>query len=159
MRSEQEKKERDERLLELTDVALDANKMDMGLYQKFNVKRGLRESNGRGVLTGLTEISDVNGHKDVDGKSVPIEGELYFQGYKVGELIEGNKNRKFTFEEATYLLLFGNLPTKSELKEFIHLLSQYRELPSKFVRDVILKAPSKNIMNVMRTSITTMTVP
>ena len=156
MLSEQEKKERDERLLELTDVALDANKMDMGLYQKFNVKRGLRESNGRGVLTGLTEISDVNGHKDVDGKSVPIEGELYFQGYKVGELIEGNKNRKFTFEEATYLLLFGNLPTKTELKEFIHLLSQYRELPSKFVRDVILKAPSKNIMNGMQRSVLTL---
>ena len=88
MLSDAEKKERDARLYELTDVALNANKMDMGLYQKYDVKRGLRESNGRGVLTGLTEISDVNGHKDIDGKSVPIEGELYFQGYKVSELVE-----------------------------------------------------------------------
>ena len=156
MLSDAEKEIRDRRLVELTDVALNANKMDMGLYQKYDVKRGLRESNGRGVLTGLTEISDVNGHKDINGESVSIEGELYFQGYKVGELIEGNKNRKFMFEEATYLLLFGSLPTKNELKEFIHLLSQYRELPSKFVRDVILKAPSKNIMNGMQRSVLTL---
>ena len=156
MLSDAEKKERDARLYELTDVALNANKMDMGLYQKYDVKRGLRESNGRGVLTGLTEISDVNGHKDIDGKSVPIEGELYFQGYKVSELVEGNRNRKFMFEEATYLLLFGELPTRAELREFIHLLSQYRELPSKFVRDVILKAPSKNIMNGMQRSVLTL---
>ena len=156
MLSDAEKKERDARLYELTDVALNANKMDMGLYQKYDVKRGLRESNGRGVLTGLTEISDVNGHKDIDGKSVPSEGELYFQGYKVSELVEGNRNRKFMFEEATYLLLFGELPTRAELREFIHLLSQYRELPSKFVRDVILKAPSKNIMNGMQRSVLTL---
>ena len=156
MLSDEEKKVRDERLYELTDVALNANKMDMSLYQKYDVKRGLRESNGRGVLTGLTEISDFNGRKEVDGKSIPIEGELYFQGYKVGELVEGNRNQKFNFEEVTYLLLFGNLPTKAELKEFIHLLSQYRELPSKFVRDVILKAPSKNIMNGMQRSVLTL---
>ncbi|MBP3873111.1 MAG: citrate/2-methylcitrate synthase [Lachnospiraceae bacterium] len=156
MLSDEEKKVRDERLRELTDVALNANKMDMGLYQKYDVKRGLRESNGRGVLTGLTEISDVNGHKDVDGRSVPIEGELYYQGYRVSDLIRGNKNRKFSFEEATYLLLFGSLPDKTELREFIHLLSQYRELPSKFVRDVILKAPSKNIMNGMQRSVLTL---
>ncbi|HCI74129.1 MAG TPA: citrate synthase [Lachnospiraceae bacterium] len=156
MLTEEEKRVRDERLRELTDVALNANKMDMGLYQKFNVKRGLRESNGRGVLTGLTEISDVNGHKEIDGQSVPIEGELYYQGYKVSELVNGNRNRKFNFEEATYLLLFGSLPTTAELKEFIHLLAQYRELPSKFVRDVILKAPSKNIMNGLQRSVLTL---
>lgn len=151
-----EKQQRDERLEELTAAALNANKMDLGLYQKFDVKRGLRESNGRGVLTGLTEISDVNGRREIDGKSVPIEGELYFQGYKVSELIDGNRNRKFNFEEATYLLLFGELPDKTELREFIHLLAQYRELPSKFVRDVILKAPSANIMNGMQRSVLTL---
>ena len=156
MLNEQEKMIRDERLEELTDAALNANKMDLDLYQKFDVKRGLRESNGRGVLTGLTEISDVNGHRDVDGKSIPIEGELYFQGYKVGELIDGNRNKKFNFEEITYLLLFGELPNRNELREFIHLLSQYRELPSKFVRDVILKAPSANIMNGMQRSVLTL---
>ncbi len=156
MLSEEEKIIRDERLRELTDVALNANKMDIGLYQKFDVKRGLRESNGRGVLTGLTEISDVNGHKDIGDESVPIEGELYFQGYRVSDLVGGNRNRKFNFEEATYLLLFGELPNKAELREFIHLLSQYRELPSKFVRDVIMKAPSANIMNGMQRSVLTL---
>ena len=156
MLNELEKQLRDERLEQMTDAAFNANKMDLGLYQKYDVKRGLRESNGRGVLTGLTEISDVNGRKEIDGKSVPIEGELYFQGYKVSELVEGNKNRKFNFEEATYLLLFGELPNKNELREFIHLLSQYRELPSKFVRDVILKAPSANIMNGMQRSVLTL---
>ena len=156
MLNEQEKQLRDERLEQMTEDAFNANKMDLGLYQKYDVKRGLRESNGRGVLTGLTEISDVNGRREVDGKPVPIEGELYFQGYKVSELIDGNKNRKFNFEEATYLLLFGKLPNKNELREFIHLLSQYRELPSKFVRDVILKAPSANIMNGMQRSVLTL---
>ena len=121
MLNEQEKQLRDERLEQMTEDAFNANKMDLGLYQKFDVKRGLRESNGRGVLTGLTEISDVNGRREVDGKPVPIEGELYFQGYKVSELIDGNRNRKFNFEEATYLLLFGKLPNKNELREFIHL--------------------------------------
>lgn len=156
MLNEQEKQLRDERLEQMTEDAFNANKMDLDLYQKFDVKRGLRESNGRGVLTGLTEISDVNGRREIDGKSVPIEGELYFQGYKVSELVDGNRNRKFNFEEATYLLLFGKLPNKNELREFIHLLSQYRELPSKFVRDVILKAPSANIMNGMQRSVLTL---
>ena len=156
MLNDQEKLQRDERLEELTTATLNANKMDLGLYQKYDVKRGLRESNGRGVLTGLTEISDVNGSRLVDGKSVPIEGELYFQGYKVSELVYGNRGRKFNFEEATYLLLFGKLPNKKELREFIHLLSQYRELPVNFVRDVILKAPSANIMNGMQRSVLTL---
>lgn len=151
-----DKKTRDDQLRDLADAALNSNKMDLGLYQKYDVKRGLRESNGKGVLTGLTEISDVNGHKDVDGVSVPIEGELYFQGYKVGDLIDGNRNRKYNFEEVTYLLLFGELPNRRELRRFIQLMAQYRDLPSKFVRDVILKAPSANIMNGMQRSILTL---
>ncbi len=156
MLSDEEKQLRDDQLLELTEVALDANKMDMGLYQLYDVKRGLRDSDGRGVLTGLTEISDVNGRKEVNGKRIPIEGELYFQGYRVSDLVNGHKNRKFNFEEATYLLLFGDLPTRTELREFVHLLAQYRELPSKFVRDVILKAPSANIMNGLQRSVLTL---
>ena len=106
-------------------------------------------------LEQMTEDA-FNGRREIDGKPVPIEGELYFQGYKVSELVDGNRNRKFNFEEATYLLLFGKLPNKNELREFIHLLSQYRELPSKFVRDVILKAPSANIMNGMQRSVLTL---
>jgi citrate synthase len=147
---------RDEKLMTLLDRTLDSQKMDLSLYEQYGVKRGLRESNGRGVLTGLTEISDVNGHKDVDGVSVPIEGELYYQGYKISDLVDGFHNRRFNFEEITYLLLFGDLPDKKELREFITLLSQYRELPSKFVRDVIMKAPSANIMNGMQRSVLTL---
>ena len=123
MLTAEEKRARDERLQELTDVALNANKMDIGLYQKFDVKRGLRESNGRGVLTGLTEISDVNGHKEVNGEFVPIEGELYYQGYRVSDLVAGNRNKKFNFEEATYLLLDGEEPFE---ECFIPLLSRSR---------------------------------
>ena len=149
-------KTRDEQLRELTDAALNSNKMDLSLYKKYDVKRGLRESNGKGVLTGLTEISDVNGHKDVDGKSVPIEGELYLQGYKIEDLVNGNWNRKYNFEEITYLLLFGELPNRKDLRRFLHLMAQYRELPSRFVRDVILKAPSANIMNGMQRSVLTL---
>lgn len=156
MLNDTDRQTRDERLMELSDRAMNSHMMDLNLYQMFDVKRGLRESNGKGVLTGLTEISDVNGHKDVNGESVPIEGELYFQGYKVSDLVGGNKIHKYNFEETTYLLLFGELPDKKQLREFIRLLSQYRELPSKFVRDVILKAPSANIMNGMQRSVLTL---
>jgi len=156
MLTDEQRKARDEELNRLVDYALSSKKMDLGLYKKYDVKRGLRESNGKGVLTGLTEISDVNGQKTVDGKTVPIDGELYFQGYRVSDMVEGFKNRRFNFEEITYLLLFGDLPNRRELKEFVQLLGQYRELPSKFVRDVILKAPSANIMNGLQRSVLTL---
>lgn len=118
--------------------------------------RGLRESDGKGVLTGLTEISDVTGFKTIQGEKVPCEGELYYQGYNVMDLKKGFKQRRFNFEEVTYLLLFGALPDKQQLREFIDLLNQYRELPSKFVRDVIMKAPSLNIMNALQRSVLTL---
>lgn len=151
-----EKKDRDEKLNDLVDRVLSTHQIDPSLYSQYGVKRGLREANGTGVLTGLTEISDVNGHKDVDGKPVPIEGELYYQGYRISDLMEGFRRRRFNFEEATYLLLFGELPDKKELRQFIDLLSEYRELPSRFVRDVIMKAPSANIMNGMQRSVLTL---
>lgn len=156
MRNEDEKKTRDEKLSDLVSRVMSTHRIDPALYSQYGVKRGLREANGTGVLTGLTEISDVNGHKDVDGKPVPIEGELYYQGYRISDLMEGFRHRRFNFEETTYLLLFGELPNKKELRQFIDLLSEYRELPSRFVRDVIMKAPSANIMNGMQRSVLTL---
>ena len=130
--------------------------LDLNLYAEYDVKRGLRESDGKGVLTGLTEISDVTGFKTIHGEKVPCEGELYYQGYNVMDLKKGFEQRRFNFEEITYLLLFGALPNKQQLREFIDLLNQYRELPSKFVRDVIMKAPSLNIMNALQRSVLTL---
>ena len=156
MLNEVDRKDRDVRLEELVRYCMSATAMDLNLYQEYDVKRGLRESNGKGVLTGLTEISDVVAYRPVNGKLTPIDGELYFQGYDVKELIKGFQNRRFNFEEATYLLLFGELPNKRQLRAFIDLLAQYRELPSKFVRDVIMKAPSANIMNGLQKSVLTL---
>lgn len=157
MLSDDERRVRDERLLKLAEQEGGlTRRIEPSLYSEYGVKRGLREANGRGVLTGLTEISDVNGHRDENGKSIPIEGELYFQGYKINDLVEGFRNHRFNFEEITYLLLFGELPSRRQLRDFIDLLSEYRELPSKFVRDVIMKAPSANIMNGMQRSVLTL---
>ncbi|MDO5346043.1 MAG: citrate/2-methylcitrate synthase [Lachnospiraceae bacterium] len=156
MLNDVDRKDRDDRLEELVRYCMISGAMDLNLYQEYDVKRGLRESNGKGVLTGLTEISDVLAYKTVEGRKIPMDGELYFQGYNVKELIKGFKNRRFNFEESTYLLLFGELPNKKQLREFIDLLSQYRELPSKFVRDVVMKAPSANIMNGLQKSVLTL---
>ncbi len=156
MSSADDRQIRDDRLAEFTRYCMMSGKLDVNLYQEYDVKRGLRESNGKGVLTGLTEISDVSGFKVQDGRKIPVDGELYFQGYNVKNLIKGFEHRRFNFEEATYLLLFGELPDKKQLREFIDILSQYRELPSKFVRDVIMKAPSANIMNGMQKSVLTL---
>ena len=121
------------------------------------MKRGLRDLNGKGVLVGLTEISDVCSSKIVDGKSVPMEGELYYRGYNVKDLVTGiSESSHFGFEECTYLLLFGKLPNQIELDEFTHLLSYYRTLPTGFVRDIIMKAPSRDMMNTLARSVLTL---
>ncbi len=156
MSSADDRQLRDDQLEEFTKYCLVSGRIDPNLYQEYDVKRGLRESNGKGVLTGLTEISDVNGFKLKDGRKIPMDGELYYQGYNVKELVSGAVHRRFSFEEITYLLLFGELPDHHQLREFIDILTQYRELPSKFVRDVIMKAPSANIMNGMQKSVLTL---
>ena len=156
MSSNEERQIRDEKLKELVKYCLTAGAMDLSLYQAYDVKRGLRDANGLGVLTGLTEISDVNGYKVKGDKKVPIDGELFFQGYNINDLVHGFKYRRFNFEEATYLLLFGELPNEKQLRSFVDLLSMYRELPSKFVRDVIMKAPTANIMNMLQKSVLTL---
>lgn len=122
--------------------------IDPELYTKYDVKRGLRDINGKGVLAGLTEISEIVSSKTVDGKSVPCEGELYYRGYNIYDIVAGFAgNRRFGYEEVTYLLLFGELPSDTELNRFKALLADYRRLPTTFVRDIIMKSPSNDIMN------------
>ncbi|MCF0133118.1 MAG: citrate/2-methylcitrate synthase [Blautia sp.] len=137
----------------LVHDCLNANMFDQALYKEKEVKRGLRDADGKGVRTGLTEVSDVVAKKIVDGVEQPVEGELYFQGFDVRDLINGNKQKRFMFEEATYLLLFGNLPTKEELESFVRILTDLRELSGQFVRDVIMKAPPANLMNALQKGI------
>lgn len=129
------------------------NVIDRDLYEKFRVNRGLRDMAGKGVLTGLTEISNVHGTGPM---GEPMEGELFYRGYNINDLINGAlKDRRFGFEETVYLLLIGRLPTEKELQEFNQVLGSYRSLPNSFVRDIIMKAPSANMMNSMARSVLT----
>lgn len=131
--------------------------IDADLYKKYDVKRGLRDIDGKGVLTGLTDISTINQNKMVDGKLVPCDGELYYRGYNVNDIIKGiTEDNRFGFEEVAYLLLFGEMPNPVELHNFKELLVQYRTLPQNFVRDVILKAPSEDMMNSIARSVLTL---
>lgn len=126
------------------------NKVDPELYKKYDVKRGLRDLNGKGVLTGLTQISEIISSKNIDGEVVQCDGELYYRGIDVHDLVNGfsTDNRFDGFEEASYLLLFGKLPSESDLKSFKKILSDYRlTMPKNFVRDIIMKKPSDDIMN------------
>lgn len=133
------------------------DKIEMQLYTKYQVKRGLRDENGKGVLAGLTTISTIYPDKKVNGEVVSERGELRYRGIDINELVEGfvSQNR-YGFEEVAYLLLFGNLPSASELKQFKAELNARRTLPTNFVRDVIMKAPSANIMNSLARSILTL---
>lgn len=128
--------------------------IDPNLYDKYDVKRGLRDKNGKGVLTGLTEIGDVHSYDVIDGKSVPCEGQLFYRGINIEDIVSGflSENR-FGFEEVTYLLLFGELPTQKRLENFNHVLAEYRTLPPSFVRDIIMKATSRDMMNLLARSV------
>ena len=142
---------------ELADKAYESTLIDSELYKKWDVKRGLRDLNGKGVLAGLTHISDVHAVDIIDGKSVPVDGTLYYRGYDVKELVRGISARNdFGFEEITYLLLFDKLPNRKELDDFRNILARYRALPKNFVRDVIMKAPSNNMMNTLARSVLTL---
>ena len=144
------------RLDKLAEYCMNSGRFDQDLYIEYDVKRGLRDSNGKGILTGLTEISDVVAFKSIHGRKIPIDGQLYYQGYNVMNLVEGNKESRFGFEEITYLLLFGELPNKDQLQEFLDILGNYRELPDNFVRDIIMNAPNANMMNVLQKSVLTL---
>ena len=141
----------------LTQICRENDKLDLSLYGKYDVKRGLRDLNGKGVLAGLTQISNVQATKIVDGKEVPCAGKLSYRGYDIKDLTKGFINdRRFGFEEVTYLLLFGKLPNQEELNEFSGILANQRQLPRNFVRDVIMKAPSRDIMNALSRSVLTL---
>lgn len=140
-----------------SELCISQGKIDPELYRKHDVKRGLRDMDGKGVLTGLTDISEIRSSKVVDGKSVPCKGKLFYRGYDVEDLVKGAvEEKRFSFEEATYLLLMGKLPTSAELEEFCGVLADYRTLPTNFVRDIILKAPSADMMNTLARSILTL---
>lgn len=131
------------------------NKINTSLYDKYEVKRGLRDINGKGVLTGLTEISEVKASEvDENGVSHPCEGKLYYRGYDVEDIIAGfTKDGRFGFEETVYLLMFGSMPDREELIDFNTILGNYRCIPPNFVRDIIMKKPSCDIMNAMARSV------
>lgn len=141
----------------LADLCKENSSIDVNLYSVYQVKRGLRDIDGKGVLTGLTEISTINSSKEENGKTVSIDGELYYRGININDLTEGFiKEKRFGFEETVYLLLFGKLPTAKELDDFKALLVKYRTLPTNFVRDVIMKAPNGDIMNSLARSVLTL---
>ncbi len=131
--------------------------IDPELYTKYSVKRGLRDLSGQGVLTGLTEIGEIKAYTIDECEYVPCEGQLFYRGYDIEEIVAGFiKDDRFGFEEVTYLLLFGELPSKEELASFCELLAKYRTLPTSFVRDIIMKAPSKDMMNTLARSVLTL---
>ncbi|MBE5856240.1 MAG: citrate/2-methylcitrate synthase [Lachnospiraceae bacterium] len=141
----------------MAEMCRKADVIDSDLYTKLEVKRGLRDLNGKGVLAGLTNISDVCAKKIIDGKEVPVDGRLYYRGYNVKDLVNGfTSDNRFGYEEMTYLLLYGKLPTAGELEEFKRLLYSYRSLPTNFVRDIIMKAPSRDMMNTLARSVLTL---
>lgn len=144
-------------ILKLSKLCTETATIDPALYSEYDVKRGLRDVNGKGVLVGLTQISDVRATKIENGQPVPADGNLYYRGYNVKDIVTGIDDQShFGFEESTYLLLFGTLPTKPQLEEFTALLSDYRTLPTSFVRDIIMKAPSKDMMNTLARSVLTL---
>lgn len=144
-------------ILQLTELCRKNNVIDPALYGKYDVKRGLRDLNGKGVLTGLTEISEIRAYRKTENGSEPCEGKLYYRGIDIEQFVRGFvKEKRFGFEEAAYLLIFGELPTAEELKSFTALLAGYRTLPTNFVRDVIMKAPTPDMMNTLARSVLTL---
>lgn len=145
------------KLHHLSSLCENCSKIDPELYTKYDVKRGLRDINGKGVLVGLTEISEISSTRESGGQTIPADGELFYRGYNVKDIIAGiPQHSNFGFEECTYLLLFGKLPTQTELSDFTQTLSEYRTLPTSFVRDIIMKAPSKDMMNTLARSVLTL---
>ena len=138
------------------NLCIENDSISKDLFREYGVNMGLRDINGNGVLTGLTNISEVSAFKIIDGKKVPSDGQLLYRGYDVKDLVQGSKGEKFIFEEAAYLLLFCKLPSNDELKQFLDIIAECMELPTNFTRDVIMKAPSYDIMNSMTRSVLTL---
>lgn len=145
------------KLYDYTKLSEKNYQIDPSLYAKYEVKRGLRDNSGKGVLAGLTKIAEVKSYTIDDGDMIPCPGKLYYHGIDMESIVHGfEKDDRFGFEEVTYLLLFGELPNKEQLTNFCKDLSYYQDLPTSFTRDVILKAPSHNIMNSLARSVLTL---
>lgn len=144
-------------ILNLAKMSEEISQISTELYKKYEVKRGLRDISGKGVLAGLTEIGEIRSYTIVDDEMVPCEGKLFYRGVDIEDLVHGFVSEKrFGFEEISYLLLFGELPSRKDLSSFSELLSSYRSLPTHFVRDIIMKAPSKDMMNTLARSVLTL---
>ena len=130
----------------LGEELMNGHRINPNLYVEYDVKRGLRDSAGKGVLTGLTEISDVTGYDLINGRKIPAHGRLYYQGYNVNDIVDGLKGRKFGFEETIYLLLFGRLPSDKDMEIFKNIMENFETLSGRFVRDVVMKASNGDIM-------------
>lgn len=142
---------------EWADICLNDERIDLGLYEKYDVKRGLRDKNGNGVVAGLTKVSKIESNKIVDGVKTPCEGKLFYRGYNIYDLIGGVvRDNRFGYEEIAYLLLFGELPNAAQMERFKESLAFSRKLPTNFVRDVVMKAPSKDMMISLSKSILTL---
>jgi citrate synthase len=143
-----------DKLAELCGLAEKNSSIDPQLFSKYEVKRGLRDISGRGVLAGLTEIGEVHSYIMDENEMVPVPGRLFYRGVDIAHLVNGFMSEgRFGFEETCYLLLFGTLPNQNQLRDFERLLAGYRRLPEDFARDIILKAPSKDMMNVLARSV------
>jgi len=138
------------------DLCITSGSIEQDLYNEFGVKRGLRDLNGQGVLTGITNISKITAFKQINGQKVPCEGELLYRGYDIKDIVEDSKCKKNIYEEGAYLLLFGELPNCEQLEEFRELVAESMTLPTNFTRDVIMKAPDSDIMSSMTKSILTL---
>lgn len=142
-------------ILKMSELSNESNGIKPDMYALHKVNRGLRDLNGNGVVTGLTEVSDIVAKRKLpDGTTEPCDGQLFYRGISVRDLVAGFQNdRRLGFEETVFLLLFSHLPTGQELSEFCAILDEYRSLPTSFVRDFILKAPGKNMMNILSRSV------
>lgn len=145
-------------MMKMLEICKKNKSINPELYAQYDVKRGLRDINGKGVLAGLTEIGEIHAYDTLsDGSSKPCDGKLYYHGYDVEDLIKGFiRDKRFGFEEVTYLLLFGELPNKNELDIFTKTLSHMRTIPPSFVRDIIMQAPSKDMMNALSRGVLTL---
>jgi len=141
---------------EYAQICQSKDRIPVELFSEHGVKRGLRDENGKGVLAGLTNISRIDAFKMVDGQKVPCDGRLYYRGYDVIDLVKGFQGKRYGYEEIAYLLLFGELPTREQIIRFNEMLVAARTLPTNFTRDVIMKAPSKDLMNSMTRSVLTL---
>lgn len=143
-----------DKLVDLSKKIKIENTIDKNLYDKFSIKRGLRNKNGTGVLVGVTKVGDVCGYKIENGEKIPSKGELYYRGYPLTSMVEDfNNTKRFGFEEIIYLLLFNKLANKKDLESFKKILVEERNLPNKFFEDTILNLPGNNIVNIMMRSV------